>query len=59
MLAQAVLYTPRIYLDNEDLLTMAVGEEITLMKWGNAFVREVRAPPAITLAASAVLCMAR
>ena len=33
---------PRILLDSEDVLLLADGEEVTLMDWGNAFVRNVQ-----------------
>ena len=34
-------YSNKIVLDQEDAKTLEVGEEITLMDWGNAFVRNV------------------
>ncbi|KAG0749319.1 hypothetical protein G6F16_001108 [Rhizopus arrhizus] len=34
-------YGPKIYLDQEDAKSLKEGEEITLMDWGNVFVRKV------------------
>ncbi|RCH98775.1 hypothetical protein CU097_014712 [Rhizopus azygosporus] len=34
-------YGPKIYLDQDDVKTLEEGEEITLMDWGNVFVRKV------------------
>ncbi|CAK7274748.1 hypothetical protein SEPCBS119000_006330 [Sporothrix epigloea] len=36
-----VVFSSEILLDQADLKLMAVGEEITLMSWGNAFVRSI------------------
>lgn len=36
-----VVFSSEILLDQSDLKLMAVGEEITLMSWGNAFVRSI------------------
>ncbi|CAO3630667.1 unnamed protein product [Cunninghamella blakesleeana] len=35
-------YSDKIALDQEDAQSLEVGEEITLMDWGNAFVRDVQ-----------------
>ncbi|KAG0171116.1 hypothetical protein DFQ28_001573 [Apophysomyces sp. BC1034] len=35
-------YSNKIVLDQEDAVSLEVGEEITLMDWGNAIVREVQ-----------------
>lgn len=34
-------YGPQIYLDQEDAKTLEDGEEVTLMDWGNVFVRKI------------------
>ncbi|KAI9268783.1 tRNA synthetases class I, catalytic domain-containing protein [Sporodiniella umbellata] len=34
-------YGPKIYLDQEDAKSLEEGEEVTLMDWGNAFIRKV------------------
>ncbi|RCH84867.1 hypothetical protein CU098_004313 [Rhizopus stolonifer] len=34
-------YGPEIYLDQEDAKTLEDNEEVTLMDWGNAFVRKI------------------
>ncbi|KAI9480711.1 MAG: tRNA synthetases class I, catalytic domain-containing protein [Benjaminiella poitrasii] len=34
-------YGPKIYLDQEDAKSLEEGEEITLMDWGNMFVRKI------------------
>lgn len=36
-----VFYAPTLYLDQDDAKSFKVDEEITLMGWGNAFVREI------------------
>jgi glutamyl-tRNA synthetase len=36
-----VTYAPRVWLDAEDASGIAVDQKITLMKWGNCFVKEV------------------
>jgi glutamyl-tRNA synthetase len=38
---KSVLYTPTILLDSVDALAIAAGEEVTLMRWGNAIAREL------------------
>lgn len=38
---KAVVFSSEIILDQEDVKLMKVGEEITLMAWGNAFVRSI------------------
>lgn len=39
--AKKVVFSSEIILDQADLKLMKVGEEITLMSWGNAFVRSI------------------
>ncbi|CAO3617876.1 unnamed protein product [Mucor fragilis] len=34
-------YGPQVYLDQEDAKTLEDGEEVTLMDWGNVFVRKI------------------
>ncbi|KAI8061564.1 tRNA synthetases class I, catalytic domain-containing protein [Gongronella butleri] len=34
-------YSPKVLMDQEDAKSLEVGEEVTLMDWGNAFVRNV------------------
>ncbi|CEP09578.1 hypothetical protein [Parasitella parasitica] len=34
-------FGPQIYLDQEDAKTLEEGEEVTLMDWGNVFVRKI------------------
>ncbi|KAG2213910.1 hypothetical protein INT47_001179 [Mucor saturninus] len=34
-------YGPKIYLDQEDAKSLEEGEEVTLMDWGNVFVRKI------------------
>lgn len=34
-------YGPKIYLDQEDAKSLEDGEEVTLMDWGNVFVRKI------------------
>ena len=41
---KSVWFGPRILLEAEDVATMAEGEEVTLMKWGNAVIQKVRSP---------------
>lgn len=42
-LGEKVYYqTPRIFLDGEDVCLLKDGDEVTLMAWGNAFVRNVK-----------------
>lgn len=38
---KTVLYGPKIVIEQEDALSFAVDEEITLMAWGNAIVRKI------------------
>ncbi|OVA19225.1 Glutamyl/glutaminyl-tRNA synthetase [Macleaya cordata] len=38
---KATTYTKRIWLDNADASSISVGEEITLMDWGNAIIKEI------------------
>lgn len=39
---KATSYTNRIWLDYADASSVSVGEEITLMDWGNAIVKEIK-----------------
>ncbi|KAF8407474.1 hypothetical protein HHK36_006608 [Tetracentron sinense] len=39
---KATTYTKRIMIDNADALSVSVDEEITLMDWGNAIIKEIR-----------------
>lgn len=39
---KATTYTKRIWLDYADASSISEGEEITLMDWGNAIVKEVK-----------------
>lgn len=39
---KAVTFSSEILLEQEDVALMKVGEEITLMAWGNAIVREIK-----------------
>ncbi|KAG0454808.1 hypothetical protein HPP92_024100 [Vanilla planifolia] len=39
---KATTYTSRIWLDYADALSMLEGEEVTLMDWGNAIVKEIQ-----------------
>ena len=41
---KAVWFGPRLLLEGEDAAALKEGEEVTLMKWGNAVVKKVRAP---------------
>ncbi|KAI7891225.1 tRNA synthetases class I, catalytic domain-containing protein [Mucor mucedo] len=34
-------YGPKVYLDQEDAKSLEEGEEVTLMDWGNVFVRKI------------------
>lgn len=34
-------YTKRIWLDHADAVSLSAGEEVTLMDWGNAIVKEI------------------
>ncbi|KAG9244707.1 putative glutamyl-tRNA synthetase, cytoplasmic [Calycina marina] len=43
-----VAFSDNIILDQEDVRLMKDGEEITLMKWGNAFVRKINGSSPIT-----------
>lgn len=43
-----VAFSSSILLDQEDVKLMKEGEEITLMKWGNAFVRKINGSGSIT-----------
>ncbi|PHH84585.1 hypothetical protein CDD83_1692 [Cordyceps sp. RAO-2017] len=38
-----VVFSPEIYVDQADAKSFAAGEEVTLMGWGNAFVRDLPA----------------
>ncbi|WOL03223.1 glutamate--tRNA ligase, cytoplasmic [Canna indica] len=39
---KATTYTKRIWLDYEDASSITEGEEVTLMDWGNAIVKEIK-----------------
>ncbi|RZC48856.1 hypothetical protein C5167_017274 [Papaver somniferum] len=39
---KATTYAKRIWLDNADASLITVGEEITLMDWGNAIIKEIK-----------------
>lgn len=43
---KAVFYSAAVWLELEDVELMKEGEEITLMKWGNCFVRRILRDPA-------------
>lgn len=38
---KAVFYSSSIWLELDDVEAMAEGEEVTLMKWGNCFIRKI------------------
>eukprot|EP00262_Sarcandra_glabra_P015551 TRINITY_DN4809_c0_g2_i1.p1 TRINITY_DN4809_c0_g2~~TRINITY_DN4809_c0_g2_i1.p1 ORF type:complete len:496 (+),score=78.37 TRINITY_DN4809_c0_g2_i1:202-1488(+) len=38
---KATTYTKRIWIENADASSVSVGEEITLMDWGNAIIKEI------------------
>ncbi|CAN6675046.1 glutamate--tRNA ligase, cytoplasmic [Trichomonascus vanleenenianus] len=38
---KTVVYSPTVFLDQEDALTLKEGEEFTLMDWGNAIVEKI------------------
>eukprot|EP00262_Sarcandra_glabra_P015549 TRINITY_DN4809_c0_g1_i1.p1 TRINITY_DN4809_c0_g1~~TRINITY_DN4809_c0_g1_i1.p1 ORF type:complete len:740 (+),score=121.83 TRINITY_DN4809_c0_g1_i1:93-2312(+) len=38
---KATTYTKRIWVENADASSVSVGEEITLMDWGNAIIKEI------------------
>ena len=38
---EATTYTKRIWLDHADAVSLSAGEEVTLMDWGNAIVKEI------------------
>jgi glutamyl-tRNA synthetase len=38
---KALYFTPRLFLEKEDVALMKDGEEITLMKWGNAIIKKI------------------
>lgn len=38
---KATTYTKRIWLDHADAVSLSAGEEVTLMDWGNAIVKEI------------------
>ncbi len=40
---KAVYFGPRVWFEAEDAKSVKEGEEVTLMKWGNAIIRKVRA----------------
>lgn len=44
-----VAYSKSILIDQEDAASFKVGEEITLMNWGNAFVRSKSSSPVTTM----------
>ncbi|KAK4339804.1 hypothetical protein RND71_041266 [Anisodus tanguticus] len=39
---KATTYTKRIWLDYDDAVSISVNEEVTLMDWGNAIVKEIQ-----------------
>lgn len=39
---KATTYTKSIWIDNADAASVSVGEEITLMDWGNAIIKEIK-----------------
>ncbi|XP_072954880.1 glutamate--tRNA ligase, cytoplasmic [Typha angustifolia] len=39
---KATTFTKRIWLDYSDAISISEGEEVTLMDWGNAIIREVK-----------------
>ncbi|PHH72135.1 hypothetical protein CDD80_4751 [Ophiocordyceps camponoti-rufipedis] len=43
-----VVFSPEIYLDQSDAKSFAAGEEVTLMGWGNALVRDISGSTPIT-----------
>lgn len=38
---KATVFTKRVWLDHADATAVSQGEEVTLMDWGNAFIRKV------------------
>lgn len=38
---KATVFTKRVWLDHADAAAVSEGEEVTLMDWGNAFIRKV------------------
>lgn len=38
---KATVFTKRVWLDHADAAAVSAGEEVTLMDWGNAFIRSV------------------
>ncbi|KAK9451992.1 tRNA synthetases class I, catalytic domain-containing protein [Limtongia smithiae] len=50
-----VLYSSEIYIDQEDAQTFADNEEVTLMDWGNAFMKTIHKDGDIVTAIDAVL----
>ncbi|KAF5201289.1 Glutamine--trna ligase [Thalictrum thalictroides] len=40
--SKATTFTKSIWLDNADALSVSVNEEITLMDWGNAIIKEIK-----------------
>lgn len=42
---KATTYTKSIWIDHADAASVSVGEEITLMDWGNAIIKEVKKDP--------------
>ncbi|KAJ0800642.1 putative glutamate--tRNA ligase [Helianthus annuus] len=42
---KATTFTKKIWLEHADATTISVGEEITLMDWGNAIVKEINKGP--------------
>ncbi|KAJ0094945.1 hypothetical protein Patl1_15410 [Pistacia atlantica] len=42
---KATTYTKRIWIDQADAVSISVDEEITLMDWGNAIVKEISRDP--------------
>lgn len=39
---KATTYTKRIWIDYDDAVSISVNEEVTLMDWGNAIVKEIQ-----------------
>lgn len=39
---KATTYTKRIWIDYADALSLTEGEEVTLMDWGNAIIKEIK-----------------
>ena len=38
---KSTVFTKRIWLDLADAMTVSEGEEVTLMDWGNAYIRKI------------------